>query len=116
MDSWIKKIESGERYSQREIGDKEWARTVQQFRKASGERQLEDKKRFDRLFYRKDVNLLLPVANGRVGRLASPIKKRRPKKRAERLKRTQYCPEPLEDRMQWNNHFGYKETCHSPLI
>ena len=108
MDGWIKKIESGEHFTQKKISDDEFRNITARYHRANDKRQRLYNKDIKTLFYRKDSNMLLPVTNGRVGGLAQRVKKRKQKKREDRLKRTKYCPQLIDERDRWNDRFYAK--------
>ena len=82
----------------KKISDDEFRNITARYHRANDKRQRLYNKDIKTLFYRKDSNMLLPVTNGRVGGLAQRVKKRKQKKREDRLKRTKYCPQLIDEK------------------
>jgi len=114
MDAWIKKVESGEKWSQLKISDERFARICKEWKDVQVQTKKRDEKYFSEIFYRKDVNMMAPLPGGRVGGLASPVKKY--KMAQKQLGRTKYTTPPVNERGQWDPRFSVRTERSTQLF
>jgi len=114
MDAWIKKVESGEKWSQVKISDRHFAKICKEWTDVQMEAKKRDTKYFKDIFYRTDVNMMAPLPGGRVGGLASPAKKYKMAKK--QLGRTKHTTRPVSESPQWDGRFTVRTERSTELF
>ncbi len=104
------------KYEQVKISDKAFAALCKEWKDTKANSLKREKAYFKDIFYRTDSNLLLPLPGGRVGGLASPVKKALKMSKRQR-NRTKHTTQPIWERVEdWDHRFYVRRDMSTELF